>query len=249
MICFSDCGKKGEQMVESDIRPVDESKFWHCTSPILPLVYGDSLTYLEDLSKLVAKVNECVSRINSLGDDIYNRIKAYTDEELAKVRMEVTAQVQELTLEVRDFERSTNQQLERFSNENQRFRNELIQTLNQTLAQFEATVNARLNQQDIKIQANYIASQAYTNLQVANLREEVLEHIEIIARDIRVLNMFTGEYVTLQEMFDYLGMFHVEGAISIQQIVALERLVNTVVGYDATCTEMVINGYNIFNEL
>ena len=64
--------------------------------------------------------------------------------------------------------------------------------------------------------------------------------------DLKVLNLFTGKYVTVQEMFDYLATFHLTGAISVAQINNAQRTVNTVVGYSATCTDIVINGYHIF---
>ena len=104
----------------------------------------------------------------------------------------------------------------------------------------------QLKQQDAEIEANLVAARGYTNAQIAQNNEFLMEEISKGLIDLKVLNLFTGKYVTVQEMFDYLSAFHMTGAISVAQIGNAQRTVNTVVGYNATCTDIVINGYQIF---
>ena len=130
---------------------------------------------------------------------------------------------------------------------------ELKQTVETAIRDFQNVVNGaisgfqeQLRQQDIEIEANLAAARSYTNSQITQNNEFLMEEISKGLIDLKVLNLFTGKYVTVQEMFDYLATFHLTGAISVAQINNAQRTVNTVVGYNATCTDIVINGYHIF---
>ena len=130
---------------------------------------------------------------------------------------------------------------------------ELKQSVETTIRDFQNVVNSalsgfqeQLRQQDVEIEANLAAARSYTNSQIAQNNEFLMEEISKGLIDLKVLNLFTGKYVTVQEMFDYLSAFHLTGAISVAQIGNAQRAVNTVVGYNATCTDIVINGYHIF---
>ena len=61
-----------------------------------------------------------------------------------------------------------------------------------------------------------------------------------------MLNPFTGERVSIQDMIDYLAGLHMTEAAKVQQIVTAAKTVNIVVGYNASCTQLVNNGKNIF---
>lgn len=131
---------------------------------------------------------------------------------------------------------------------------ELKQSVETAIRDFQNVVNGtlsgfqeQLRQQDMEIGANLVAARSYTNAQIAQNNEFLMDEISKGLIDLKVMNLFTGTYVTVQEMFDYLAAFHLTGAISVAQIGNAQRTVTTVVGYNATCTNIVINGYQIFN--
>lgn len=131
---------------------------------------------------------------------------------------------------------------------------ELKQSVETAIRDFQNVVNGtlsgfqeQLRQQDMEIDANLVAARSYTNAQIAQNNEFLMDEISKGLIDLKVMNLFTGTYVTVQEMFDYLAAFHLTGAISVAQIGNAQRTVTTVVGYNATCTNIVINGYQIFN--
>nr|DAK50787.1 MAG TPA: hypothetical protein [Caudoviricetes sp.] len=130
---------------------------------------------------------------------------------------------------------------------------ELKQSVETAIRDFQNVVNGtltgfqeQLKQQDAEIDANLVAARGYTNAQIAQNNEFLMEEISKGLIDLKVLNLFTGKYVTVQEMFDYLSAFHLTGAISIAQVANAQRTVTTVVGYKATCTDIVKDGYKIF---
>ncbi len=130
---------------------------------------------------------------------------------------------------------------------------ELKQQVESAIRDFQNVVNAtlagfqqQLTQQDEQIAANLAAARNYTEIRIAANNEYLMEKISEGLVDVKVVNVFTGQKVTVQAMFDYLAAFHLTGAISIAQIGNASRTVNTVVGYRATCSQMVTNGYSIF---
>lgn len=176
---------------------------------------------LDWVLKEVKRVSEAVDKWST---EVLDAAKAYTDEKVAA-----------------EAERANHANLE------------LKQTVETAIRDFQNVVNGaltgfqeQLKQQDAEIDANLVAARGYTNAQIAQNNEFLLEEISKGLIDLKVLNLFTGKYVTVQEMFDYLATFHLTGAISVAQIGNAQRTVNTVVGYNATCTDIVINGYQIF---
>lgn len=172
--------------------------------------------------KEVKRVSEAVDKWST---EVLEAAKAYTDEKVAA-----------------EAERSNQAYLE------------LKDSVETTIRDFQNVVNGalsgfqeQLKQQDVEIDTNLAAARSYTNTQIAQNNEVLMDEISKGLIDLKVLNLFTGKYVTVQEMLDYLATFHLTGAISVAQIGNSQRTVNTVVGYNATCTDIVINGYHIFN--
>lgn len=130
---------------------------------------------------------------------------------------------------------------------------ELKQQVETAIREFQNAVNGTLTgfqqqiaQQDEQIAANLAEAIHYTETRIAANNIYLMDKISEGLVDVRVINVFTGEKVTIQAMFNYLAAFHLTGAISMAQIANARRTVNTVVGYNATCTQMVTNGYQIF---
>lgn len=176
---------------------------------------------LDWVLKEVKRVSEAVDKWST---EVLEAAKSYTDEKIAA-----------------EAERANQANLE------------LKQTVETAIRDFQNVVNGaltgfqeQLKQQDAEIEANLVAARGYTNAQIAQNNEFLMDEISKGLIDLKVLNLFTGKYVTVQEMFDYLSAFHMTGAISVAQIANAQRTVNTVVGYNATCTDIVINGYHIF---
>ena len=117
---------------------------------------------------------------------------------------------------------------------------------------FINTVNARMALQDAKFAeyddrlANVIyLANAYTDTAIAQNNDYIIEETTKAFGAIRVLNQFTGAYVTIQEMFDYLGNFHLTDAITISTLAQRGKTVTEIVALNASCSDIVINGYNI----
>ena len=63
------------------------------------------------------------------------------------------------------------------------------------------------------IDGQIVAVNARTDAAIAANNDYLIDNMQQYLANIKVLNFFTGEYVSIQEMFDYLCMFHVSDGI------------------------------------
>lgn len=195
-------------------------KYWPWSQKVLPLTYDESLSYYEVLCKLRDYINEMSKRLDDYGEQVLAASKAYTDGEIAK-------SVQQY-----------NQALQQLENDY----NEFADNVTGALRGFQ-------NQMDSNFQRQYneiAGGRAYTDTKISQNNEWLLEQISQQLISVTVLNPFTGERESIQAMIDYLSSLHMTDAITITGIGTAQRNVNKVISYNATCTQLVNNGKNIF---
>lgn len=166
-----------------------------CTAKILPLVYDDSLSYYEEVCRLVKKINELVDALNSASLDILKEANSYTDTQIANARSEFDAKVRE----IEELERRLAEQYYDFTN----------------------VVNARIqfisnevNRIDNKIDNEIIGANEYTNQAIKNNNEYLINQLSQSVRNFTVINFFTGEKITVQNMFDTLAQLHIQNPMT-----------------------------------
>lgn len=183
-----------------------------------------------NLDWILKEVTSMQSRLDGLKEEILAAAKAYADQEIdekiAAYQAIVNAQIQSLNNEMTTLEVST--------------RN-FINTVNARMA----LQDAKFAEYDDRIDNMIILANAYTDTAIAQNNEYIIEETTRAFGAIRVLNQFTGAYVTIQEMFDYLGNFHLTNAITISTLAQREKTVTEIVALNASCSDLVINGYNI----
>ena len=162
---------------------------------VLPLTYSDSLSYYEEVCRLVNKINELVEALNDISVDILQQANSYTDEQIANTRSEFDAKVRE----IEELERRLAEQYRVFTN----------------------VVNARIqfisndvNRIDNKIDDEIIGANEYTNQAIKNNNEYLIEELSQTVSNFTVINYFTGEKITVQNMFDTLAQLHVKNPMT-----------------------------------
>lgn len=190
---------------------------------VLPLVYDQSLSYYEVLCKMRDYINDMGSRLDSYGEQVLAAANLYTDGKVA-------ASVEQY-----------NQALQAFTDDY----NDFVDNVTGTLKGFQAQMDDNFSRQDAEISGG----RAYTDTKIAQNNEWLLEQISAQLISVTVLNPFTGERVSIQEMIDYLSTLHMTEAITIATIGNLNRTCAKVVSYNATCTQMVNNGKSIFAQV
>ena len=194
--------------------------YWPWSQKVLPLTYDESLSYYEVLCKLRDYINEMGKRLDDYGEQVLAASKAYTDGEIAK--------------SVKQY----NQALRQLTNDY----NEFADNVTGALRGFQNQMDSNFQRQDNEI----AGGRAYTDTKISQNNEWLLEQISQQLISVTVLNPFTGERESIQDMIDYLSSLHMTEAITIVGIGTAQRTVNKVISYNATCTQLVNNGKNIF---
>lgn len=194
--------------------------YWPWSQKVLPLTYDESLSYYEVLCKLRDYINEMGKRLDDYGEQVLAASKAYTDGEIAK-------SVQQYNQALRQLENDYN---------------EFADNVTGALRGFQNQMDSNFQRQDNEI----AGGRAYTDTKISQNNEWLLEQISQQLISVTVLNPFTGERESIQDMIDYLSSLHMTEAITIVDIGTAQRTVNKVISYNATCTQLVNNGKNIF---
>lgn len=187
--------------------------------PVLPSEYNDALSYMEMVSRINDKLSETIDVVNAFGDTVFEMCKQYTDSQIEAKYGEFQQQYNELVSQLDQFQTAVNNTLKGFQDQFDDYKE--------------------------KTTAEVISAKAYTDVSIAQNNEYILEQISQQVISVRVLNPFTGERVSIQDMIDYLSMFHMTDAIKISTLGNRQNTVNQMIAYDATCSNLVINGANI----
>lgn len=175
--------------------------------------------YDSDLGFLIKRYQELIERIDGIESNILSQAKDYTDAQL----------------------RTYQDQLNAFRAEiNERF-NQFTDTVNANITLMQTDIRKF----DAKIDNAIIGVNARTDLAIEQNNEYLKEYISDQVIDVKVLNYFTGAYVTIQEMLDYLAEFHATGGITFNTLIQREKTYTELAAYNMTYTDLVVNGYNI----
>lgn len=94
-----------------------------------------------------------------------------------------------------------------------------------------------------KAQSLFIIANNRTDLQIERNNEYIFREIEDnILRNITVINYFTGERMTVQDMFNYLASLHLQNAITYDGLRDKNLIYAELIAKSITYTELVKNG-------
>lgn len=189
---------------------------------ILPAVYDDSLSYYEVLCKLRDLVNTLIEYINQFDyEEIQRQIAAfreYIDQQIA-------------------------------------IEDEKIESLYGNFDAYKDEVNAKIALQNNEIADIRSSLASITNSLIARIDQRIAENNEYIFAqidqgliDIKVINYFTGEIVTIQEMFDYLASLHLQNAISYNELINRSITYTALAALNITYTDLAMNGGSVIPE-
>ena len=155
-----------------------------------------------------------VKRLNQNLDELEVRVlaaalaatKEYVDGELATIREEF-ADLQQEMVDMRDYfdERVSDLQSDYNAFTNQV--NQQIVLLTQRIADFDQT-----------IKNDIIGVNALTDLKIQQNNEYILSEVAKGVVNVKVYNYFTGELVTVQQMFNTLAELHLENPITYTEL-------------------------------
>ena len=183
--------------------------------------YTDPNRYNADW--LLNKMKELEGRLDGILEEALKLTKEYVDTRLS----EYQAQIVQIRKEIQAVSDRTD---------------ELSAEIVQQVLRLEGLIS------DAERQAEslFIISNNRTDLQIERNNEYIFREIEDnILANITVINYFTGEHVSVQDMFDYLASFHLENAITYNGLRDKNLTYNEFIEKRITYTELVKNGATV----
>ena len=185
-----------------------------------------------DLSWIIQKINEFQARLDTFETDLHDRLleetKEYVNQEVAGIRA--------------------------YFNELQTIVNTQLADIRSDFNTFTSAVNIMLNlmsrridEFEDEINAAIIGVNALTDLKIEQNNEYILEKVAEGLVNVKVLNYFTGEYVTVQEMFNYLSELHLENPITYTELAAANITYDDLTALNMTYTELAVKGKSFIN--
>lgn len=127
--------------------------------------------------------------------------------------------------------------------------NQAIIDLGNQYDAFTAQINARLvfiqdqiDDLSDALAADISAVYAWTERAIQQNNDYILSHLEESLSRITVLNYFTGTRYTVQDMFDYLCLLHVENGITYTELATRNKTYTELAAYNMTYTQLAQNG-------
>ena len=183
--------------------------------------YTDPNRYNADW--LINKMKELEGRLDGILEEALKLTKEYVDTRLS----EYQAQITQIRKEIQAVSDRTD---------------ELSAEMVQQVMRLEGLIS------DAERQAEtlFIIANNRTDLQIERNNEYIFREIEDnILANITVINYFTGERVTVQNMFDYLASLHLENAITYYGLRDKNLTYTELIAKNITYTELVKNGATV----
>lgn len=187
-----------------------------------------------NLSWVIKKVQELNINLDTLEERVkqasIEASKEYVDSRLA----EVFEDFAELSQEVEDLRTYFDSQVQALQNNYNAFTNSVQQQI--------VLLTNRINDFDQTIKNDIIGVNALTDLKIEQNNTYILDEVAKGVVNVRVINFFTGERVTVQTMFDYLCGLHATDTPTVQEMIDANKTVGELIALNHTMGDWVRYG-------
>lgn len=196
--------------------------------------YPASNDEMINLDWILNKVKELSKNLDDLEARVLEAAlqatKEYVDEELAEIREEF-AQLERDMVEMKNYFDEKVDQLQTDYDAFTNYVNIQISLLNNRISEFDQI-----------IKNDIIGVNALTDLKIQQNNEYILDRVAEGLVNVRVINYFTGELVTVQDMFNTLAVLHLDNPITYTELDTAAITYNDLAALNMTYTELAIRG-------
>ena len=180
--------------------------------------YTDPNRYNADW--LLNKMKELEGKLDGILEEALKLTKEYVDTRLS----EYQAQIEQIRNEIQAVSDRTDE-------------------LSAEMVQQVIRLEGLISDAEREAESLFIIANNRTDLQIERNNEYIFREIEDnILANITVINYFTGENVTVQEMVDYLASLHLENSITYNGLRDKNLTYTELIAKNITYTELVKNG-------
>ena len=177
---------------------------------------------------LLQRLKAVEAQLNTIKEDIESEVLAWVQEQLVPYEQQLT----ELIAEVQNLEQTTQETLAQYDTRITNFINEINGEIVEIRTELVNSINAVNALTDLKIEQNNIY-----------LLNEITENVGDL---FVVLNPFTGETVTIQDMVDYLSAFHINDAIDYDTMATRALTYTQFEALNITYTDLTLHGNTLY---
>lgn len=174
-----------------------------------------------NLDWILKKITEMDDKISSIKEDILDESKGYTDEAIANRLSGIDDEFDNFKVDI----------LGRISNIDSKYEN-FTRLIDAKLQLMQADIDAF----DARLTSGLNSAHQYTDTRITQNNEYILDEIGKGLVDLKVLNPFTGDYVSIQAMFEALADYHLD-AVSYQHIIDANKTYAELEALDKTYNE------------
>lgn len=187
-------------------------------------IYPYSNFHELNLDWIIGELKEFQERLDVIAEEGYQKSKEYVDSQLSGLRQDFD-----------NFKQDVNNTLDLYSEVIGDFKREV----NDRLTVFQSELDGYQQQLD-----NSVAGlRSYTDIKIEQSEDKMQQYIaDQVLNNISVLDPFTGEYVTIQYMINYLSTLHMTGGATYDEFAAARKTINSLVALGHTYTEWATNG-------
>ena len=183
--------------------------------------YTDPNRYNDDW--LLNKMKELEGRLDGIVEETLVLTKTYVDNRLETYQ----SQIDSIRREIAEVSQSTN-------------------TLSKHVADEVLRLEAKILDAERMAKSLFIISNDRTDLQIERNNEYIFREIEDnILGNITVINYFTGERTTVQNMFNYLASLHLQNAITYNGLRDKNLTYTELIAKNISYTELIKNGMTL----
>ena len=180
--------------------------------------YTDPNRYNDDW--LLNKMKDLEGRLDGIIEETLALTKTYVDNRLETYQ----SQIETIKQEIAEVSQRTN-------------------TLSAHVAEEVLRLESKILDAERKAESLFIIANNRTDLQIERNNEYIFREIEDnILANITVINYFTGERMTVQDMFNYLASLHLQNAITYNGLRDKNLTYTELIAKSITYTELVKNG-------
>lgn len=187
-----------------------------------------------NLSWVIKKVQELNVNLDTLEERVkqasIEASKEYIDERLTEVLNDFA----ELSQEVDDLRQYFDEQVATLQGNYNTFVNAVRNELDR--------MSRRIDDFDQTIKNDIIGVNALTDLKIQQNNTYILDEVARGVVNVRVINFFTGERVTVQEMFNYLCGLHATDTPTVQEMIDANKTVSELIALGHTVGDWVRYG-------
>ena len=124
--------------------------------------------------------------------------------------------------------------------------NNNFNSLNAEFISLRNSVAAQILELDNKIDAAIIGINQRTDLLLQNMYDRIFEDLSASLAQIKVINYFTGENVSIQDMFNYLAMLHLNDSIDYDTMALRAKTYTQLANLNITFTNLAMHGNTLY---